>query len=327
MSSLAKDFTIGFELEYDQCDMDKAIAALSCYGDVKSDCTVDFGFELASDVFNGHQFLSSSIDPKWEKMMMAINDLGGVPESEDGAGQHIHIGRKFFNAKSAFAVNKLFVAYPEFLIEIGEREFTSYCYNELGYFDFDKNEFTSTKYRTVNFGKTDTVEYRLFKSTLKFETFLKNMQFAIAVSAFAIEDKLDGNKCVSTDKGPLRAFTDYVRDNENDYAHLWAYLYANALVPSIVPVKPPYVLKSPANHTDKYFNICDTVRRSCAPQPDGSIGVESFRKISATMVSPMRDMALIDFINSEITAAYKSGSKYVILPNTKPAPRLMATAW
>lgn len=306
-------FRIGFELEFNDASLSSASSLLSGFGQIHFDGTVPSGFEISSPIHLGEEFIGKTISSKWTQMFGIINELGSSTESIHGAGQHVHIERKNFTYGSALAINKFFLAYPDFIKSIGERNFTSYCVNQMGYFDNYTKEFSSQKYSTINLRgpNSPTVEYRFFKTTNSLDKFLKNIQFAIAITAFALEDKLKEGSIHASDKAPLIAFVQWLISNKKTYGNLRSFIEDNKLVKIVPPVKP-YHLKIPKDYKDRFYFICKQVKRSCPDYP--VVPVASFKSISSSLISSRTDIGLTEFINKEITSCFVSRSNMILMP-------------
>ncbi len=244
-------------------------------------------------------------------MFRVINDLGSVPDSQYGAGQHIHIDRRHFTYESVYAVNRFFVAYPNYIKGVGQRNFNEYCENNMGYFDPRTKTFSSEKYSSVNIGRGGTIEFRFFKSTTDLNTFLKNMQFALAITAFTAEDKVKGDHILGTDDKPLKAFNSWVNENKGFYSNLFNFLSSQKLL-TLAEIKPPYLLEVPANFQERFFFICNQVKISCPDYP--IVPVNTFKRIAYSLISNRTDMGLTSHFNTQITKAFMKKADFFKMP-------------
>ena len=219
--TLFHNLTIGFELEYSHPSINTAqkTEEISRIGDIKHDGTVYTGFELASNIFNFNDFTGESsprlriIKQYFEK----LRTLKPSTESEDGAGMHIHVGRQAIDPARIYDLNKMIVKWRNFIEKIGERAFTEYCSNICNSRDFclkrgkygddgdgDYHDDSDFKYRVLNVIPEHTVEFRFFKSTASFATFIKNMQFAVSVFHFT------KNNNYTAKSDPLETWAQYI---------------------------------------------------------------------------------------------------------------------
>jgi len=118
------------------------------------------------------------------------------------AGIHIHVNREFFNTDDLIKMRLFFSLNRENLFKIsGRKSITnSYCkYEEWDYHNLNSDSWNYNKYYALNFGTLDfeTIEIRIFGSTLDFKRLMGYLEFAKAISLYSKEaskkDILGGN--------------------------------------------------------------------------------------------------------------------------------------
>jgi hypothetical protein len=77
------------------------------------------------------------------------------------------------------------------------------------------------KYEAVNLRHKETIEFRIFRGTLKKESFFKNLEFVDAVVRFCYPDNRSVRECMARSK-----FLDYVEKHKDLYPHLAAFISA-----------------------------------------------------------------------------------------------------
>jgi len=316
-----KDYTVGFELEYDDVAISTAEDALGQYGEVKEDGSIDDGYELASPIHTGKEFLGDANTHHWDEMMATIVSLGSYPGGSHGAGHHIHVGKTAFTFESAMLINRFFVGHPVYLQQIGGREFNSYCYNMMGTFVERGKEYYSDKYRTMNLSPyhKPTVEYRFFNTTNKTDIFLKNMQFALGITAFGSELPWSCREEVKEDN-PIykKTFHNWLQKHKDYFPHLIKFVKDEGLG-TFEPEIPAYKVGYPEPILRDRFNfLCIQISNACRSFP--VVPVATFKAVSLAILNPRSDIALCKFINEEITKAFMSKAKEIQLPPLKQEP-------
>jgi hypothetical protein len=80
------------------------------------------------------------------------------------------------------------------------------------------------RHEALNLQNSHTVELRIFKSTLKRESFFKALEFTDALIHFCMCGNYSIPHCRSVDN-----FIVYVEQNKHDYPHLWAFILSRWL--------------------------------------------------------------------------------------------------
>lgn len=121
-----------------------------------------------------------------EAYRQAFEDLiaGGLKGHDSScAGLHVHVNRSATNRWSA--VERLINTNADWWSRFARRSNSTYAQYETRP---DYNRWgtpADNRYRVVNFRNSDTVEFRLFRSTLKVETFLATLQAVEALVTYA----------------------------------------------------------------------------------------------------------------------------------------------
>jgi len=120
-------------------------------------------------------------------------------------GMHIHISKNNFNTWHLYRFLKFFVENKEFIIAISQRKMeklkkwanieddndSSLIYKAK------KKDGNNERYVAINLKNSQTIEIRIFRGTLNFNSFMKNIEFAHSLFMYTKENKdvsLDGFK-------------------------------------------------------------------------------------------------------------------------------------
>jgi hypothetical protein len=221
----------GVELEVEVKDFDKEDKAhqitdvVNGFAITKHDGSLNYGFEICSspasldyheNVWNG--FFK-------EEILEGLKAFGTTT-----AGMHVHISRA---PLSDLQIGKIisFIHNPEnakFIRRIAQRDSNKYNdYSKVKKVSsaHDKYLINEARYTAVNLLNKNTVEIRIFKSNLKRESFLKNIEFCAALTAFTWVAN-----CSIKEAQSWRMFAKFVRKNRKFYPRLYSYLVRNKYI-------------------------------------------------------------------------------------------------
>lgn len=174
---------------------------------LKEDGSLSTGFEIVS---HPHSFTEAL------KLWSNVNPSAPATSYESGeCGFHVHVSR---NALTKFQIQKLvvFVNAPEnyeFITHIAQREgngFSKYKTKKIGMPE------SGDRYEAVNLENKNTIEFRIFRGTLKTERLLKNIEFCHAAIHWV--------STASYRELTHEKFSAYVTANRKLYKNLWLYL-------------------------------------------------------------------------------------------------------
>lgn len=140
-------------------------------------------------------------------------------------GLHIHCARK---PLSLLTIGKmlLFVNRKEntkFITNIAGRSPNTYCQIRNKTYK-DAKPRPQDRYEALNLANKGTVEFRIFRGTLKRESLFKSLEFCDALIHFC------GDCCYSVlDSQRVDKFIEYVKLNSKEWPHLWAFISARWL--------------------------------------------------------------------------------------------------
>jgi len=192
---------IGFELEV-ECDSadyldEVAERVLELGGEryyAKSDSSLEYGFELVSHpaTWKAHRAVS-----RIHEVLQELKDAGAYAAST--CGLHFHLDRKWFEPVDEVKLTRFFHNAREQIFRISGRSswlkleewarveyfgLSSLVYGLRYALKMGERRSPSCRYLALNFTNKNTIEIRIFASTLEHAEFLANLQFADAVAHF-----------------------------------------------------------------------------------------------------------------------------------------------
>ena len=131
----------------------------------------------------------------WSEFMDGIRRLGTGWDAGTGYGIHISITRSTLSKAQQSKFVRFFADNKAFCEAIAGRKETSYArYQRQSWKVCDLYE--TEKYLAASIRSENRVEVRIFRSTLKFSSFLKNVQFVAALVEFVRHSSLSRNTAV-----------------------------------------------------------------------------------------------------------------------------------
>lgn len=219
-------FYLGVELEvgglesYDDCC--DASDAVDSRGEgwvyLKSDCSIpSYGFEVVSHPMT----LARHKDFNWKELLQYMSSAGLRSHDVSGCGLHIHISRSALPVSKWIIVDWFINREQNFWERIARRRNNNYAqFKDLGEVRYGHASLRSVcgrsndRYEAVNFCNEDTVELRLFRGTLRYETFIGTLELVDAVVKWAKQVKVAS----ILHGGAVKSFTDFLVANKYEYA-------------------------------------------------------------------------------------------------------------
>ena len=220
------------------------------YALCEDDCSINRGFELVT-AYTGldvHAKQLKFFDTRFK---------GAKSHNTDTCGLHVHICKSSMTTLHASKM-VLFINDPanhDLVIALARRDQSSYCkiYDKKSDKSWIKNALLRSKrkdqiqslnpdrYEALNFQNEKTVEFRLFKGTLKYSTIMACLEFTFATWHFC--------KNASTSQLTTAGFLDFVclPENRKDTKFLRSFLREKGFVlPMKLEIVKPAVLPAPA---------------------------------------------------------------------------------
>lgn len=212
--TIASDL-LGIEIEVESKLEHRVLAQLDIYNKL-GDCSI-CKRDSSIDECNGIEIVTHPMSYKYfyNRFADRASKLGKTCKgwTAKNAGMHIHMSRSSFSSKFHLAKFLLFFAKNRALVEIIAQRGTNRHWNHEtpGGICYTKAVHgNQSRYEAVNLQNPDTVEIRIFKSTLNKKSMIKNIQFVLAVKEFSKKHSL---KSLTETR-----FIEYVR--KTDYTEL-----------------------------------------------------------------------------------------------------------
>lgn len=169
----------------------------------KTDGSLTDGFEIVSHpmTFNYIKRNESIFSESLKKLV----DNGYNSYDANTCGMHIHISKNNFNTWHLYRFLKFFVENKEFIVSISQRKIDKLKKwanieddNDASLiYKAKKKEGNNERYVAINLKNSQTIEIRIFRGTLNFNSYMKNIEFAHSLFMYTKENKdisLDGFK-------------------------------------------------------------------------------------------------------------------------------------
>lgn len=196
---------MGVELEVDDGGKDsgnarKILAVFNQsaeYGYIKSDGSLDDGLELVTHPCTLKAHLQ---EVPWEETLEKIRSLGYFSHQASTCGLHVHVNRSFFGNTCAQQDERighvlyLFERFWQELLRFSRRTqrqveqwAARYGYKDTGreILEHAKKSYQG-RYTCVNLTNANTIEFRIFRGTLKYNTLIATLQFVEKLCSAAI---------------------------------------------------------------------------------------------------------------------------------------------
>jgi hypothetical protein len=208
----------------------KADEVQALFGDfvvLKEDGSLTCGFEICSQPASLEEHLI-----RWQPFFKSMpTNLVSFNSINNNCGLHVHCSKK---PLSLLTIAKIVV----FVNDVKNQTFIEVIAGRKpnNYFQLAEKKHStvrripngqlrrSDRYEAVNLVNKDTIEFRIFKGTLKKESFFKAIEFCDALIHFCMMANYGINYCRELDN-----FVSYVTMRQTDYPHLYAFICAKIL--------------------------------------------------------------------------------------------------
>jgi hypothetical protein len=216
------DLFFGIELEVEKDnssvkhgDMAKEILNTDVYY-FKRDGSLNDGFEIVTHpmTFN---YIQANKDKVFLPMLNKLVEAQYRSYDANSCGIHIHLSKQAFGTWQLYRFIKFFVDNKDFVTSISQRKAEKLERwaaiddenDDSIIYKAKKKSGNNKRYVAVNLQNSHTVEIRIFRGTLNYMSFLKNIEFCYALFNFTRDSK----------ETTVDAFKDYV-SMSNEYAML-----------------------------------------------------------------------------------------------------------
>lgn len=215
----------GIELEVENRDERNSNGAMAEHLDAphlyfKSDGSLENGFEIITHPLSFNWIQSNK--NQFEQMLNDLKKWGYNSYDANTCGMHIHISKKSFGTWQLFRFIKFFNDNKEFIVSISQRKFEQLkkwasiedeSNSELIY-KAKKKDGNSSRYCAINLQNGATIEIRIFRGTLNYASFMKNIEFVDALFNYT----KDSNNCT------LIGFKEYI-NSTSSYSNLKKFIH------------------------------------------------------------------------------------------------------
>lgn len=229
----------------------------------EEDGSLDSGFEIITQPMTMSYIREHKED--FRGICQLLNDHGFISHNAGSCGQHIHFSRNFFSDNDDKYVGNLlafFERYKNEIYKFSRRDGTRWCKWVSDNAGYDSKYYKSTKILcdyaksntghgvAINLEHSNTIEIRVFRGTLKYETLMSNFEFVNAL-VHIVKEK------------PIRQinFDKVVNFEGNEY--IQNYCLAKSIYNSeYMSDETTNIFKELQNKKDKYENIKEEVKNN-----------------------------------------------------------------
>ena len=183
------------------------------------------GFEVVTHPFNW-TWLKSEEGSNKIKQIMELNSFNCSSFTTNTCGMHVHMSKDAFTYTQLYKFLKLVFENKDFNILMSERtdmgkvdEFASfvpdYPLNDLAKAKSNGND-REQRHKAVNLACPNTVEMRIFKGTLEFNRFMKNIEYCKALYDYS-------GSCTMRN-ATIPKFKEFVADEKKTFRNLYEFL-------------------------------------------------------------------------------------------------------
>ena len=172
----------------------------------KEDGSLDYGFEIVTEPMTYEYILKNR--KHFEKAFKELASNGVYSYKSSNTGFHIHLSKAaFIDKKHMINFAKVIYLDKELSSKIALRHGNTYCYylsqNELKNIDdvLTKQVDGCDRYRAVNFSNSNTIEVRIYKGNLEFNSCLTYIQHVVSIFNYT---------ALTTKKGKNVSIIDYI---------------------------------------------------------------------------------------------------------------------
>lgn len=149
------------------------------------DGSLNFGFEIISQP---HTFDAIIHDLNLKKLLKRLSDAGYISHDSPRCGLHFHFTRPNNDLNGTKIIKRLNylvnVKFKDDLIRLSRRRDFTYC---------QFRPYTGNRRVSLNLGNRNTIEFRFFRGTLNYNTFVESMLIVLKLVKLAKTDSLWDN--------------------------------------------------------------------------------------------------------------------------------------
>lgn len=159
----------------------------------KTDGSLSNGFEIVTHPLSFNWIQANS--NKFKSMLTELKSSGFNSYDSNTCGMHIHISKKSFGTWQLYRFMKFFAENKDFIVSISQRKIDQLKKwaniedngNEELIYKAKKKDGNSSRYCAINLQNHSTIEIRIFRGTLNYCSFMKNIEFVNALFCYTNE--------------------------------------------------------------------------------------------------------------------------------------------
>lgn len=183
---------------------------------MKNDGSLNNGFEIVTHPMT-FEYVQEHKADIFKPMLDKLIEAGYRSYDSKTCGIHIHLSKKCFSTWQLYRFIKFFLDNKDFVTAISQRKLEQLERwatieeesNDSIIYKAKKKSGNSRRYSAVNLQNDRTIEIRIFRGTLNYLSFLKNIEFCYALFNFSRDIK----------ETTVEAFKEYI-EHSNEYAML-----------------------------------------------------------------------------------------------------------
>jgi hypothetical protein len=220
-------FGIELEVECPDGDIPEIVDGLPDWCYAKEDSSLSHGFEVVTYPLSWKwiQEHKDSLKTLWG----ALAHTGCRSYNTSTCGMHVHLSKSQFGTLHLYKFLRVFYENRSMVLTVSQRK--SENLQQWANTDNDdeeslvkkaKDKTQHRRYSAVNLQNAHTVEVRIFRGTLRPESFFKNLEFCHAAIAYTLDASL-------ADVSAIGLFA-FVAEHKKDYPNLYTFLVKKELI-------------------------------------------------------------------------------------------------
>lgn len=239
---------MGVELEIEineDDDRDNVAESIKHNGELyfKDDGSIIYGFEIVTHPLT-LAYHKSSIE--WSKILTKLSRDGARSHDVNSCGLHIHVSKKPFSEIEKIRLGIFVNLHSDKFEKIARRsskQWSKFKYIKGGNADNNRNErgenlgsdgsylkltHNDNRYEALNWQNDKTIEFRMYKGTLKPDTFLGTLEITHAVCYFV--KSVNSTLQLIDKKKSWELFIKFIEKNKKQYSYAFKYLQSKNLI-------------------------------------------------------------------------------------------------
>ena len=194
---------------------------------VKTDGSLDDGLEVVSHPLSQRFIQENDIF----NFTCKLKNSGARSYNTTTSGIHVHLSKNAFTTWQLYRLLKFFNDNKKFILMISQRKeeqlnrWAGLTSNERRtLISYAKRKYQDNRYSAINMQPSNTIEFRIFRGTLRKESILKNLEFCFALFYFTQERTEQEMKTAN--------FISFINEDRNkkQYKHLIKFLSNKPLI-------------------------------------------------------------------------------------------------